>query len=115
MVRLDSASEEGDLAARRAIQAEVRHSVVRIIWKNDALLPNQEHILNEQANYRSPISIRILHVRWTHPPEHMGMDDRNDRVTHSALAAFRNTRRRVLFQFRPSTFLFIVFVSCAEV
>lgn len=47
VARLDSAGEEGDLAARRAIQAEVRHSMVRIIWKNDALLPNQGHTLNE--------------------------------------------------------------------
>ena len=114
MVRLDSAGEEGDLAAWRAVQAKVRHSMVRIIWKNDTLPPNQGHILNEQENHRSPISVRILHVRWNHPHEHMDMDNGNDRIAHRDDTAFRNIRRAVLFQFWPSTFPFTVLMSCAE-
>ena len=70
VVHRDRAGEEGDLATRRTLPAKVCYSMVSSTPKICVILPNPD----KQENYRSPISIPVLHVYWGGPRHFVDME-----------------------------------------
>ena len=105
MDRLDRSGEERDLAARRAVQAKVRHSMVRLALKNEMTLPNPNVFeTNRKTIGRrfpfvffmsigiAPMSLWIWATEWSLEPTQPSSSDINDNELSFSFGQVRFSR-----------------------